>query len=221
MTNESPPSPGTITSLERQKKNRNRVSVFIDGTFAFGVHQDVLLQHMLYTGLLLDSDTINEIVEADQLIRAKTSAIHYLSYRSRTEYEIRSKLRKDGFNEAIIENVITRLHELSYIDDDTFAVNYVRDRLNRKGHGPLRLKTDLRRLGISPEKVDRVLAKLTDSSRIVDKALEQARKRVKRLSRENDPLKKRRKLYNFLLRKGHTTDTVKEVLERLDQENLP
>ena len=221
MTEESPiytPSPGTITSLERQKKNQNRVSVFIDGTFAFGIHQDVLLQHMLYTGLRIELDTIEQIRQADQLIRAKTAAIHYLSYRARTEHEIRNKLKKDRFSTEIIEIVINRLYELSYIDDETFVRNYVRDRLNRKGHGPIRLKADLRKLGITPEQIDHVLENTTDKNGLFENALEQAKKRNKRLEREHDPLKKRRKLYSFLLRKGHTTDIVKEVLDHLDME---
>ena len=213
-------APGTITSIERQTKNQNRISVFIDDAFAFGAHQDVLLQHMLYVGLHLDQPTIQEIQRADQLIRAKSSAIHFLSYRARTEHEIRDKLKRDGFDLWAIDIVIRRLHELSYIDDTSFVINYVRDRLNRKGHGPIRLKSDLRKLGITHEQVESALEELADSDKIVDKALEQARKRIKRLQRENDPYKKRRKLFNFLLRKGHTMDTAKEVLERLEQEQL-
>lgn len=214
----NPVAPGTITSLERQSKNKNRISVFIDDAFAFGIHQDVLLQHMLYVGLELDLPTIQELQYADQLIRAKTAAIHFLSYRARTEHEIRDKLRQKGFELTIIDTVIQRLHELSYIDDDSFVMNYVRDRLNRKGHGPIRLKADLRKLGINQEQVDKALAEVADYARIVDKAHEQARKRIKRLQKEKDPFKKRRKLYDFLLRRGHTVDTVKEVLERIEQE---
>ena len=214
----NPVAPGTITSLERQAKNQNRISVFINDAFAFGVHQDVLLQHMLYVGLELDLPTIEELQYADQLVRAKTAAIHFLSYRARTEYEIRDKLRQKGFELSIIDIVIRRLHELSYIDDNSFVMNYVRDRLNRKGHGPVRLKSDLRKLGISQEQVDSALAEVTDTASIVDKAHEQARKRIKRLHKEKDPFKKRRKLYDFLLRRGHTVDTVKEVLERIEQE---
>jgi len=222
MTNESSikaPEAGTITALERQQKNRNRISVFIDDVFAFGVHQDILLQHMLYVGLQLEQPAIQEIQQADQLIRAKMSAISYLSYRARTEHEIREKLKRDGFDEPVRNTVIDRLHELSYINDQSFVLNYVRDRLNRKGHGPIRLKADLRKLGISKEQVDEALNEVSDANNILDRALEQARKRIKRLQKETDPYKKRRKLQNFLLRKGHTLDTAREVVERLEQEH--
>ena len=221
MIHEMPANPaiqGIITSLERQSKNQNRISVFIDNSFAFGVHQDVLLQHMLYVGLRLDQQTIQELQLADQLIRAKSSAISYLSYRARTEFEIREKLKRDGFESTIIEAVILRLHELSYIDDNTFVTNFVKNRLHLKGHGPLRLKSDLRKLGISHEQVEIALNAIADSEGIIDRALEQARKRMKRLQKEENRFKQRRKLYSFLLRKGHTSDTAKEVLERLEQE---
>lgn len=202
--------------MEQQKKNPQRVSIFLDEAFAFGVHQDVLLQHHLYTGRMLDEAAIKEIIYDDQLVRAKQTALSYLAHRARTEYEVRDKLKKNQFDELIIERVIERLYELSYLDDDSFTERYIRGRLNKKGHAPLRLKADLRRMGISPEKIDRALQTIADRNSLLDKALEQAQKRSKRLARETDSFAKRRKIYGFLLRKGHTPDVANEVLERLE-----
>ena len=219
MTSEAPeniPLAGTITAIEPQKKDARRISIFLDQKFAFGAHQDILLQHNLFIGRILDETTVQEIIQADQLIRAKFSAISYISHRARTEHEVRQKLRREQFEEDIIDAVISRLYDISYLDDDTFVENFIRSRLHVKGHGPLRLKADLRRLGISTEKIDQALQTIADPRSLFNTALEQARKRSERLRREKDSYTKRRKLYGFLLRKGHTPDIAREVLDRLE-----
>ena len=187
---EQTPTPGTITSIERQQKNQHRISIFIDHTFAFGAHQDVLFQHNLYTGRILDAPTIQAILHSDQLIRAKMAAIAFLSHRSRTEHEVREKLHRAHFDDQVIDIVITRLHEISYLDDETFVRNYIKDRLNRKGYGPIRLKADLRRLGISAGNVDEAIQTLTNRDDIFKKALEEAKKRIRKTRERNRSSKK-------------------------------
>ena len=113
--------PGRITGIESQKKNSNRVSVFINDKFGFGLHHDVLLQHGVHTGQDLDEELISKLRAADALVRAKEAAIVYLGHRARTEQEVRKKLRGKGFEPAIIDQVVARLHELSYLDDAGFA----------------------------------------------------------------------------------------------------
>lgn len=213
--------PGRISGLEFQKKNAKRISVFIDDKFAFGLHQDVLLQHSLHSGMELDEQQIKALLEADALLRAKEAAITYLGHRARSEQEVRTKLKRKGFDEEIIATVVKRLHELSYLNDESFAQNYVRSRFKVKGYGPQRIRSELRRLGIPDALISQTIEDLLPKQDVSERALEEAKKRLKRLRNESDMTKKRRKLFDFLLRRGHTTDVAREVIEQLDLENNP
>ncbi len=208
--------PGTITAIEQQKHNANAVSVFLDEKFAFGLHQDVAVQYNLYVGRYVDEETVEQMVHAHRLLKAKGSAIALLARRPRTEHEIRFKLQAKGFREEIIQEVVRRLYELSYLDDEAFTRNFIHDRIRIKGYGPVRLKSELRRLGIAEEHVKAAIDDWAEEDTFYSKALEHARKKYDQLAREPDDLKRKRKMYSFLLRKGHTPDVVLQVLEELD-----
>ncbi len=209
-------SPGQITGIEMQKKNAKRISIFINDKFAFGIHQDVLLQHALHSGMSLDAEAIKTLVEADALLRAKEAAIMYLGHRSRTEHEVRTKLKGKDFEEGIINQVISRLYELSYLNDEQFASRYTQNRFQYKGYGPQRIRTELRRLGIAPALIEQALEALLPTNEVVDRALVEAEKRLRRLRNEKDHYKKRRKLFDFLVRRGHTSEVAREVIEKLN-----
>ena len=208
--------PGSITSIESQKKNAKRISIFLDDKFAFGLHQDVLLQHSLHTGLYLGDSRIQELIQADALLRAKEASITYLGHRARTEHEVRTRLKEKKFSEEIVDKVITRLYELSYLDDEQFALNYTKSRFNFKGYGPQRIRAELRRLGIAATLIDKTLSEQLNQEDLQERALQEAQKRLKKLRNEENLTKKRRKLFQFLMRRGHTADIAREVIEQLE-----
>ena len=215
-TSSPPARSGVITAMERQKKNARRISIFLDGAFAFGIHQDILLQFPLYSGLQLEEATTREILDADSLLRAKETALSFLGHRSRTEHEVVQKLERAGFGQGIIAAVIERLYELSYLDDAAFTKAYIQHRTQHKGYGPRRIKSDLLRLGISADKIEQALEQYTDRHQLVKKAIEQAKKYCRKVRKEPDPYKKKQKIHQFLLRKGHTYETAREVLDHLE-----
>ena len=214
-----PATSGVITSISAQKKNTRRLSVFLDGHFAFGVHQDVLLEHALHAGQHLDDTQVRALIEADTFIRAKEAAMFYLGYRARTEFEIKKKLREKGFSEDTSDRVIDRLRSLSYVDDEGFARDFVKDRFRTKGHGPQRLRADLRRAGVNPNLIDQAIEECLDGDDLLEAAMELAEKRWPRLASESNPTKKRHKLYSYLLRRGHAPETAREAVARMNAEN--
>ena len=176
----------------------------------------MLLQNNLYSGLDLDEAAIQSLVAEDSLLRAKEAAIMYLGHRARSEHEVRTKLKGKGFEEPTIAVVIKRLYELSYLDDEQFALNFTRNRFKHKGYGPQRIRAELRRLGIANTLIERALDELLAEKDVLEVALKEAQKRLKKLRRETDLYKKRRKLFDFLLRRGHTSDVARDVIDKLD-----
>ena len=205
----------TITRIEGQKKNTSRVSVYVDGEFAFGLHQQVLLDSGLYPGVSLSLEEEEAVVEADQYYRGREAALRFLGYRARTEREIRQKLRKIELPGPVIDRTVAYLHEHGYIDDEEFAERYAQQRIEGKGHGPSRIRTDLIRLGVPAPFIDAALNKWANSSRLQERLSDVARKRWKQLRHETDPQKRRKKLLDFLLRRGYSFDDARAVVEEL------
>lgn len=199
-----------------------RVSVYVDGAFAFGIHQNVLLQFELHAGRHLDVDEQIEIMAAERKRAARAKALDYLSYKPRTAAEVRRKLARSGFDEVVADDAVARMRDLGYVDDAGYAHDYARERFRHKGHGPRRIAYDLRRRGVARHHIETALDDLRQEVDLLQSARELARKRWKRLAREDDPYKRRRKLSGYLRRRGYSFDVIRRVTEELeDEENGP
>ena len=73
-----------------------------------------------------------------------------LKYRSRSKFEIISRLRKKGYAQAISKQVVEYLEKNNYINDQDFARLFVNYSLE-KGWGPKRIESNLKKLGILPQ----------------------------------------------------------------------
>lgn len=205
---------GEITGLVVQKKNPNRVSIFINGAFAFGIYNDVITQFNLRKGLHLDVEAQEEVLEADGFWRARTAAMDFLAYRARSQREVHQKLRQKGFGENLIERVIAQLVEYGYLDDATFAQRYVEARFRNKGYGTRRIQQELRRLGVAHTLAQQVTDSI-DADAQQAKARAVAEKRWHQLRTETNLSKKRKKLYDYLLRRGYPSDVVRHLVDEL------
>ncbi len=213
---EHPPRAGTVTKLTVQKNNPDRVSVFIDGAFAFGVHQNLVLKHELHAGRVLTAEEQQAIQEEDRVAKAKARALEYLAYKPRTVAEVRRKLQEKEYEAPVIDAVVEEFRERGYLDDVQYAEEYVRSRFSAKGYGPVRIEQELRKRG-----VDRPLAEtaVEDFFAETDEraaAREHAEKGWSRIGREDDPRKRRDKLYRYLTRRGYTYDVVREVIDEME-----
>ena len=83
-----------ITALQAQKRNPQRVNVYLDGEFAFGLSR--ITAAWLQIGQVLSEEKIVELQAADEIEVAYQKALHYLSFRTRSEDEVRKNLRKNN-----------------------------------------------------------------------------------------------------------------------------
>ncbi|QXD14434.1 RecX family transcriptional regulator [Rhodocaloribacter litoris] len=217
MTEIDPPV-RTITRLATQQKDPDRVSVFLDGAFAFGLHAEVVASFGLAKGQTLTEDDCARLVEADAVLRARAVAFDYLAHRARTEAEVRRRLVRKGFAPGVAEEVIARLRALGYLDDAAYARAYARSRFAARGYGPQRLRAELLRRGVEPALVEEALADFADEAAFLEEARRHARRRWPRLAGEPDARKRRRKLADYLTRRGFSFDVVRQVVEELERE---
>ena len=214
-------SDGIITRLAAQKKKPDRVSVFLDGSFAFGLQSDLIFEFGLSKGKHLTVEDQRTMIRRDQLSKALKTAIHYLSYRARTVEEVRKRLDKGGYDTETAEDVVRRLEALGYLDDADFALNYARHRFETGGYGPFSIKKDLMEHGVHLHIIDELFQTLfVDEEQILERARQVAEKRWKQLGRETDPVKKKKKLFDYLVRRGFSYDVIRIVyLQLITEEN--
>ncbi|PSQ97855.1 MAG: recombinase RecX [Bacteroidetes bacterium SW_9_63_38] len=219
VDNETPDDAApTITALEPQTHDDSRVSVFLDGEFVFGVHEDIVVKHELRTGMTLSPEKQRAVEHDEQYVEAKQTALNYLAHKPRTEEEVRRKLRKTEASSSVIEDVVERLHELSYLDDEAYAEDYVRNRFASKKYGPVRIRRELVERGVDRRVADDAVAALFADEDPVAAAREHAEKRWGRLSKEEDPRRRRQKLYRYLRRRGFRSDTINPILDDLERD---
>ena len=199
----------TITKIEAQKRNPRRRSVFIDGKFAFGVDEEVVSRLGLEKGEGLTEQKIKNILIQKSENEAKEVALRFLSFRRRTEKEIKDKLKKKGFDERTIKSTIAKLKDYDLINDSEFATAWVKERLAYKPRGKKLLRQELWKKGIKKDIIDQVTEELCqDEDKSASELLEKIKKRYKSL----EPKVARRRMLSLLLRRGFSYEIAKNTL---------
>lgn len=201
-----------ITTLKVQKKNPNRVSVYLDEEFAFGVSR--IVAAWLQVGQTLSDEKIASLQQQENQEAALQRAMLLLSYRPHSEAEIRKKLGSAGFEPEVIANVIERLSATGLVRDENFAHEWVENRGAFRPRSRKMLAYELRQKGVSEETIQQALA---DTSEDDELAYQAALRYAHKLSAaEWDEF--RRRLLSFLARKGFSYETAAPVVQRVWQE---
>ncbi len=207
---------GTITSLQYQKRAADRVNVYLDGQYAFALPD--LVAATLRIGQFLSDADIAKLEAEDSLQKAYDRAVRFLSFRPRSVAEVRQYLAQAeaGYSAELVEAVITRLSEQGYLNDAEFARFWVDNRQRFRPKGAYALRQELRQRGVENEAIETALANVD----ALEAAQQAARPRAERLAAlaQADPPAFRRKLTDFLLRRGFGYDVAEEVVEALYKE---
>jgi regulatory protein len=207
-----------ITKIERQKRHRHKVNIYLDDEFALGIHDDVLLKFGLRKGDTIDQQTLETIQLSEEFNLAKEKALKLIGYRARSEKEIRIKLREQQYHPGTITNVIEHLKKLGLIDDKKFARAFVNDTIMRKPAGKTKLSYQLRLKGIDKATINDVLRETYRNTDEEELALEAAKKlllhfRSSKKTTKSDKLQQR--IVGYLSRQGFGWATINAVLRKL------
>ncbi|MBM4464628.1 MAG: regulatory protein RecX [Chloroflexi bacterium] len=202
---------GTITALKAQKRNPQRVNVYLDGRYAFSLA--AIEAARLQCGQVLFDEDIEELQERDSFEKAHDRALRLLSYRPRSEAEVRRYLQGKAVSPAIEEEVVARLTRAGLLDDLAFARYWVENRENFNPRGLRVLRYELRQKGLSEETIAQALTDLDEE----ESAYRVALRRGRRLA-HLDWVSFRQKLGAYLLRRGFPHGVVNLAVERAWQE---
>ena len=142
--------------------------------------------------------------------KARHYALKLLSYRGRSEKELKERLKKKGFTKNVASSTVNHLKHIGLIDDRALAETLKREALKTKllsQNGAGRFMVNR---GIPREIVDMVFSQnenedIENAGKLVDKKL--------KAYRDYSPETARRRLHNLLLRRGYSIETIMTVLK--------
>jgi regulatory protein len=186
-----------ITAIEPQQKNPQRVNIYLDGKFAFGLAR--ITAGWLKVGQELNEEKISALQAEDANELAYQKALHFLSYHPRSSAEVRQNLTQHGIAEALVEATVNRLMRAGLVNDQEFARAWVENRNTFQPRSKSALRMELRRKGLG------------------DEIVQPARKYARRLA-GLEWFEFRQKLGGFLARRGFSYTTLSPVISEVWKE---
>lgn len=199
----------TITSIEFQKKNKDRVNIYVDGEYLFSVYAEMVYKYNLEKGKDVDKDYLVSVVKEDDFEKAKNKALNSISRVEKSEKKIREKLVED-FDEDTIERVIEFLKKHSFVDDKRFANRIIENDQKFKKIGKRKIKQNLYLKGIEGNDIEKALSNLDEETE-KENAIYLANKRLTKI-KDTDKNKIRQKLYQHLSYKGFSYDIISHAI---------
>ena len=199
----------TITNLEPQKNDPNRVNVYLDDKFAFGISRFV--GGSLKSGEKINESVVANLLEKDIREKALQKALHYINYQPRTAFEVTEKLIKLGFEVDVVESILNELIEKKYVNDREFAENWVTSRCRSKPRSHKMIHYELKKKSIPDPIIQEALGSLPDDEEL---AIELGKKYLRRYAKldENDFSKK---MTGILARRAFPFSIVNSTINKL------
>ncbi len=197
-----------ITSIEQQKKDKTRCSVYIDGTFYCGLKIEVAIKYRLKAGMPIEKSFLDEIQLANEKMQATEKAMNHISATLKTRKQMCDFLAGKGYTQAVIDYVVEKLEGYGYIDDYAYCRAYVN---SVSGKGKNAIRAALIKRGAAREAID---AALDETEEDGDEVLAVAQKymRGKQPTREN-----LNKAIRHLISRGYDYDLAKSAVSRLGE----
>ena len=205
-----------ITALQQQATNADRVNIFVDERFLMGAGALVVMQLGLRVGQELSEAQLEQLRSDEALQQAVDRALNYLSFRPRSQREVRDYLRRKDTPPELIDAALARLEQLNLVNDRDFASFWLETREQFSPKGARALKNELRIKGVEREIVDEVV----DDEQDEERAQRAAEKKVYSLLRLPgiDYATFQRRLGSFLQRRGFGYDVTSRVVKQLWEE---
>ncbi|MGO3751408.1 MAG: RecX family transcriptional regulator [Peptoniphilaceae bacterium] len=198
-----------ISNIVYNKKEKN-FNIFIDSNLDFSIVEDTLVKFNLYKGKDIDENLISSIKKENEKYLASNIAVKYLR-NMKTTYEVRTYLLNEKIHPEVIDETISYLKKLHYLDDERFAKLFASDKLKINKYGSKKIKLILEAKGVDKKFINEALLNL-DHDLEIKNIIYLGRKKFKQIK---DKKNAKNKLINHLLYKGYEYDDIKHSLKEI------
>lgn len=203
-----------ITKITRQKNNPERYNIYIEEKYAFAVDESLLVKYQLSKDKDLEDFERDEIVFDDEVRKAFNKALDYLSFRMRSEHEVKKKLLDAEYGEAVVLEAIQKLYHLGFLNDESFSKALLETQKKTSKKGPRAIQQELKNKGIDKSLQEEVLKTYTE-----DDQTEVAQGLAEKIANQQSsktPRQVKQKIQDTLLRKGYSYAIISKVIEGIE-----
>lgn len=202
-----------VVNINYSKSKEVFEVVFEDETKLL-LNYNIFEKYKVSVDMDFSEDEILEMKYFSDIERAKSRAINYISGKLKTKYEVRLKLKENGFAEDVIDEVLDILEKEEYLNDKVYCEIFIEDKKKLNGYGKNKIKSLLIQKGISKNIFEDFLNEFEYDEEF-DNALKMGIKKLELLSNEEDNFKKKQKIINYLTYRGFGFDVINDVLKEI------
>lgn len=205
-----------ITALEPQKKHPDRRSVYADGTFLFGLNEEVCIKMGLRQGMEYTPEELEQIRREGELFDAKSYSFRLLARRSYSVAGIVKKLEDRDYLPETVEQTVALLCRLGYLNDAEYARAYAHDAVVLRKKGKRLVIHELLTRGIDRETAEQAWEAVCEQNDQGDALAQIIAKRLK------DPSDKKavRRVFDYCIRRGYDYAAVSDALRQYIEEEM-
>lgn len=201
-----------ITDLNyKQRRTGSEVSATLDDGSTIALDAELAVRFHLARGMELSSELMDEIRQADELLRAKRKLIHYLSLRKKSTSDAHLYLKKHGFSVGSAEQAVMYARDNQYLNDIDFAESFARTRMRAGTKGPRIVTMELQARGIDRDEARKAVQSMTEPETQLEMARKVAAKKYPILKDADNLVKASRRLTQHLARRGFDPEICESV----------
>lgn len=188
---------------EYKKAEKGRAQIVLNGRISFWLYEKEAESLSLREGGVLSEEQYGHILHGVIGKRAVRRAMHLLERQERTERQLRDALLRNKYPREAIEDAVEYVKQYRYLDDERYALAYIRMHQDKKGR--FRLANDLERRGVPKDIIERCMEEeyASDDREKIAALLEK-----KHYSPDAADEKERRRMYQFLARRGFCSSDI-------------
>lgn len=196
-----------ITKIERAKKNKSKVNIYVDGEYAFSVYEDVFLKMRISSGMEIDESFIEKAKSESELEHSKQYLLNILSRKNYTERELMNKLIGRRVSRPDAEALVERVKSMGLLDDEKYIRDYFSFLCDSRKYSKQEIMMKMKVKFPGDERVSEYGLLLRDYDE--ESVLEKLVPKVKA---------EERKVVARFMRKGFRYETVERILKKLRKE---
>jgi regulatory protein len=202
-----------ITGIKTGRSREKRIDIYLDGKLSLNLLTEVALKEHLRVGQELTAKRLETLSARNNQQRCFNAAVRYLGYRPRSESEVKQRLHRHGFNDAVTEAALAKLKEQGLIDDGAFARFWTENRDSFSPRSRRQVQMELKLKGVPANVSEPAIGAIDET----ESAYRAAMKKVKHLPL-TDYAVFRRNLGMHLVRRGFNYDIINETVNRVWKE---
>lgn len=197
-----------IEKYELTKKNI--YNVYLSNGEVLELNGKVITDNELLIKKDIDNELYNKLKRDNTICILVDTSVKYIDRRLRSINELRDYLKNKEEDTIIIEEVIDKLIDYKYLDDDRFTKAFIKDKLNFTNWGDYKIKNELKRLGVNEEIIYNNISSIDDNiyyeriNKIIDKDIS--------TNKKYGGIKLKNKIYNHLLTLGYSKEKVISII---------